>query len=130
MRFLILTLWTLASSTYGQQPSAASRQIAYQSLGDVEPQELSGPGQSVMFDSFDLSPDGRYLALLYEMSTMRGGVMASSEAWAAVWDADVRKITTHRRLFENDLKPPTRMPTLMVRCLTRISSICSGCEET
>jgi hypothetical protein len=109
MRFLILTLLTIASSASCQVPSTAPRQVAYQAIGDFDPQELSRPGQTVVIDSFDLSSDGKYLALLYATQMMRAdGVMKSSELSVAVWDTDTRKIITHGHLSDYDVPPPIR----------------------
>lgn len=108
MLSLILTLGIALGHMGGEPPrSTIFGETVYSLIGEIGPSTLDEPGKASAVKSFDVSPDGTQLALLYETWKTQTGVPENHELWIAFWDRSAQKIVRRMQLAKNDLPIPT-----------------------
>lgn len=108
MRLSILILGAFFGLTGSRLYATEPQEAAYAVIGELACSVLAEPGKTCEIESFDLSPDGTRLALLYELWKTRDGVPENAEIRVTLWDIATQKIVRGLDLARNDLPPPTR----------------------
>ncbi|MDP9340177.1 MAG: hypothetical protein M3P45_15050 [Acidobacteriota bacterium] len=103
---LVLTLSAALGIVDGGFQPDLVRDSAYNLVGEVGPSTIAEPGKTAATQSFNLSPDGAQLVLLYETWKTQTGSPENTGLWIALWDRSAQKITKQVHLAENDLPPP------------------------
>jgi hypothetical protein len=99
-----MMMFGLAFSFGGAKLRAIDEKLgAFTLTGEVEPSALAEPGKMSRIVSFDVSPDGSTLALLYENGRSDNWIPGSEELGIAVWDIASRKIVREQQLGLNRL---------------------------